>query len=256
MTFTSKIVFTVVCIGLAVLFGGLFFVMREPYAEEEYVQNGELIPIVEIEHFDPLLAIEEKLYPLHTIFCYGNCRYSGALISHELATGKWFNRYGEQVEQPWYIRYSTAPWGFALYDFDGSGIPALLIYYGGIHFGGPPAPMVYMFLDGKYVPTVWLDRMPSFYLDNYGNLIVFYSVAYGGRFGYYYLIRCEYEPRKELISAPDFNDMDSWWAHLLCPNYEQYPTIYRMPERTLTPVVRLYELEVTITESIIRRHGL
>jgi len=201
-------------------------------------------------------AIEDFLYPLHTIFSFGHSRDSGALISYEHSTGEWFNRYGELIEPPPFFQYSSIPIDFSLYDFDNDGIPYLLIYIAGLGFGGPAFPMLYRFIDGSYEPAIWFDRAPAFFRDREGRVIVHYDVNYGGHYAYYYLIFTEDGVEKELIVTPNWDDMNEWWLHHQYPYWEQNPTIFSMPEETLTPILPLTELEHLITEAIRSRHGL
>ena len=201
-------------------------------------------------------VIEDFLYPLHTIFSSGHSRDSGALISYELSTDKWFNRYGEQIEPPSFFQDSSIPIGFSLYDFDSGGIPYLLLHIAGLGFGGPAFPMMYRFIDGSYEPAIWLGRTPAFFRDRDGRVIVHYNVDYGGHYAYYHLIFTDDSVEKELIARPNWGDMDSWWLHHQYPYWWQNPTIYGMPDENLTPILPLTELENHITEAIRSRHGL
>lgn len=205
---------------------------------------------------DVTQAIEDFLYPLHTIFDFGFSRDSGALASYEMLYGAWFNRYGEQIEPPSYFEHSTVPLGFSLYDFDGDGIPTILVYIAGLGFGGPASPRVYRFVEGEYVPVIHLNRSPSFFADSERRVIVHYNIEYGGAFGYYLLTFTNGGAEKELIAAPNWNDIESWYAHHQYPYWNQNPTIFGMPDEILTPILPLNDLEVLIIQSIRHRHGL
>jgi|GEM_PF-3405256 len=229
---------------------GLDNILFWPGIEDETEQILTMMPRFSVR------AIEDFLYPLHTIFSYGTSRDSGALISYELLEGTWFNRHGEPIDQPWFVQYSTVPWGFSLLDFDNNGIPEILIYYGGLHFGGPPFPAIYRFIDGRYTQVIQLNRMPDFFTDRDGRIIVHYNVDYGGAYGYYHLIFTDDGAQKMLISEPSGDDWAAWQEHHQYPYFQQNPTIFGMPEKTLTPILPLTELENRITESVMRRHGL
>ena len=202
-------------------------------------------------------AIEDFLYPLHTIFSYGTSRDSGALMSYDLSEGEWFNRYGEPITQPWFIYDSTVPWGFSLYNFNNDDIFQILVYYGGLHFGGPPAPTMYRFIDGKFRPVTLFNRIPRFFMDNAGRIVVHYFVEYGGVFAYYYLVFTEDGAYKKLITSPHFpDDWDSWLEHHQYTYFDYNPSIWGMPDETLTPILPLTELEEYIRANVMRRHGL
>ena len=216
----------------------------------------------ELNESDPIQAAEDFLYSLLTLWDFGAYRDSGALISfvHWCNDGYygWFDRYGERIDVPWFAQDSVIPTAFSLLDFDNSGIPDILVYYAGLGFGGPPSPTLYQFIDGTFMPTFVFGRMPMFFASNSGDIIVHYNMDYGGHFGYYFLIFSEDGVKEELIVRPhwDEDSWDSWWAHHERPYWYDNPSIYGMPDETLTRLARLTELENRITNSIRGRHGL
>ena len=210
-------------------------------------------------------AIEDFLYPLYTIF--GLDIDSGALVSYKFREGEmaWFNRCGQRIDEPEFVRHQTAPFGFRLYDLEGDGIPEIIIFRGGLGFGGPASASIYRFVDDGYEFSVFLGRMPSFFRCRAGRIIVHHNVDYGGEYGYYALTFNPYGAQREPITGLgwDFEEWDfeeweaefaDWIRHHMWPYWNLHPTIFRMPEETLTPIIRLSRLENIITDNLRQRH--
>jgi hypothetical protein len=80
-------------------------------------------------------------------------------------------------------------------------------------------------------------------------------------FEYYHFTLRDEGMELELISQPDFetfgweHEYAAWEEHHRYPAWHNNPTIFRMPEETLTLIPRFTELEEQITANIRRRHG-
>lgn len=228
------------------------------------VQEDENTPMY-TEFNTEIQALEDFLFPLLTIFDLGHSRDSGALISYVIGdeygnyTG-WINRYGESIEPPNFLRGCCAPSSFRLYDFDNDGIPELFINYHPLAHGGGGA-VLYRFKDGEYRRTA-LSIAPGgyFFTDSAGRIVFFDSNWYSGEIAYFYFtLHDEKGAELEMISQFDFSSEtghSEWYEHHRYPYWYNNPTIFRMPEETLTPIPRLIELEEQITANIRRRHGL
>ena len=120
-----------------------------------------------------------------------------------------------------------------------------------------------MWEDGEwlYEFSVFLGRMPNFFRCNGGRIIVHHNVDYGGEYGFYAITFGLDEVQRDLIIGPGMNygewdkDFAEWVRHHRWPYWNLNPTIFRMPEETLTPIMRLSILENIITDNLRLRHG-
>jgi len=221
-----------------------------------------------------ILALEEFLHPRHTIFDLGRAHDSGALISifldDELYTVI-YNRYGERIEWPEYARGCCIPVAFDLYDFCNTGIPAVLLVYVPSFHGGSFSRL-YRFIDGEYVAQENSSFCSSseFFADRNGRIVVFEHNEYMSNFSFRYLDFTDTDIETTYIICL-FDNLDwysdnrrdeweklwfDWIEHITSPEWYTNPTIFRMPEETLTRIPRLTELEEQLTASIRRTHGL
>ena len=254
-------------------------------ADEQYPNGTEIIceisePTTEyeldVQNHGALQALEDFLFPLLTIFDFGNSMNSGALISHVwrdeygylLDEYIWVNRYGETVKQPDFFRIGSfgcyySPLEFALYDFNHDGIPVLLVDYFPLYRCGGFVG-VYRFVDGEYKATTSTLHTGSreFFTDSAGRIVFFVENFRDGIYAYYHFTLHDEGAELELISQPDMetfgweHEYYAWAAHHRYPYWQHSPSIFRMPEETLTHFPRLTELEEQITANIRHRHGL
>jgi|GEM_PF-1992924 len=230
-----------------------------------------------------ILALEEFLYLRHTIFGHWIELIPESWDSNNFDDIAWhWYHYGERIEKPDFIRTSGPfldgpyqPISFALYDFNNDGIPILIVNYapavarcGG--FAG-----VYKFIGGEYRATeTTLDSgLRKFLTDRNGRIVMFLNNERDEVFGYWYFTLHKNGVELEVIFAqPDEKfcwqtEHDAWaehqryehraWTeHHRYPYWYTNPTIFRMPEETLTRIPRLTELEEQLTANIRRTHGL
>jgi hypothetical protein len=150
--------------------------------------------------------------------------YQSLTQTGELA---FFDSHGNQIhEAPWLIGTSHAR-HFHLYDFDGNGIPTILVYFTWMSERGLQGNyQIYRYINGEYrrlplkafengieTPDPWLNYAHDFLMDDTGRIITFInSERYWAR-RYEQLILTDEYAELHLITAFNRNNREAWHEH-------------------------------------------
>ena len=224
-------------------------------------------PIVaQIDNIDHQ-ALEDFLSQFTTLFSFGvrfdeDEDYSNMpyLVYWDHIRGAFFDYSNNEISEAPFIRNEvTFADSFVLYDFDGNGVPDILIRW---RFGGTSMARVthHRFIDGEYREmSVRHSNEYDFFFDDTGQPIARYTDWYGSGalVGYYSLRFTSNNIVSELIADfhEEFQISEAWEEHhILNHPYPpiQNPTMFGT-DRPLTRVPRLTALEEELTASIIQR---
>jgi len=135
----------------------------------------------------PLSVEAEFLSRFPTLFSFSWERDGGAFLNFDMdGTGTgWFDRHGNSVEAPTFLRRDLVPVNYSAYDFDNSGRPTIIL-----RFGGPTcdfAMPLFRFIDGAYREVALLEWGSGWFRDSAGRIVRFYDNRRDGIIGYYHI---------------------------------------------------------------------
>ena len=126
-----------------------------------------------------------------------------------------YDRYGNLIEGApfifpfehcWSSGEATLATSFSLFDLDGSGMPVIVVDY--LHwlsfsfqYGAPS--VLFKFIDGEYQPIGEIGFPYEFFIDPYGEIIIFFDNALSGPMGYYRLHFADSGIELEPVTGPD-----------------------------------------------------
>lgn len=173
---------------------------------------------------------------------------------------------------------------FRLFDFDGSGIPDILIHFRQIFEGGYAGfYRIFRYIDGEYrmlemaaydkngepLPDwqAWIGQGHELLQDSYDRLIVFVNSEYHGLLRYHHLVFIDTHAELHLVVEPDNEQLLEWqkhhwpgfvvteegwhdWANATSWLEKDYPTIFGT-DIVLARIPSLTDLEREI-DSLIR----
>ena len=244
------------------------YVKVEEVSVEPIILDPAIFPIfspnVQISDFGRQVA-EEFLSQFWTLYSFGRVNYdgyysrlfvrvefdeySGDYITHyeilpyrplvlwDNWSGQLYDRQGNRIEKD--VFSATVAVSFALYDFDNSGIPDIVINWSALeifHRGS----QLFRFIDGKYRCMGFFTCIPTFlYDDDAGRVIVLYNLEMHvglldvESIGYYYFgltnENIEHVHINTSISSPvrDWVVIEQWWKH------HRNPEFFRQPNHVL-----------------------
>ena len=148
---------------------------------------------------------------------------------------------------------------YGLYNFDGSGIPHIIIWYSPLIFATAHQAL-YRFIDGEFVSVQDFHAIgANFFRDELGRIVVFYNDFYNGRHGYYYMNFDNGVTFESIITQADIHDFSAWMDfHQWTLRGGTWHPEFSVMFGTDTPItwLWLYQAEAEITASIMERLGL
>jgi len=192
----------------------------------------------------------------------------------ETQRSEFFNQYGERIyDAPWLdtfvrerdgneITRSRYAESFSLYDFDGNGIPTIIIHYMIAHEGYHWYSKIFRYIDGEYKlqtgdwswPPIWFGT--RMFWDDSGNIIAYNFFQPAGEGFYHQIVFTDQGIDLHLLAELDAfeDDFHAWLYHHNVLFHDPAPTIIGT-DISLIPIERLFYLESAIAAEITAQLG-
>jgi len=248
--------------------------------------NSEDVKTEDVDLIDDSIfeAMKTLLSRYPTTFSYGDSRDSGELYSREFKPEYghiWFDSTGTRIDEPSFVIMEVIPFGFVLYDLDGEDIPTVMIFHSPMNFGGGSGWFtLYRYVDGEYREVITstdgigednlfrLGAIVDFFADSTGRVLLMHVNEVLGEFGYdeinfigniayiNSIVELIYPYLYNSSSGERIGSVDEFLNHRVHQHNLPHQTVFGMPDITITPIPRLYELEQMMLSSLRSHHGL